>query len=263
MSELSDRSPDRRQREDFAKEKQKRMLSNVTYQQQIDKCNNGGTAILMNSYQTVAQLAQRFHLNLNVIPTLFGSFEPQPMYLRTDPITERAVATPLPLEQVRTFIDMVHEYNVRRADVLNVHQSKNKNEPMIPLFVTKTQNDPNENLSQLDFFANSAFERFNRSFGKSYMVFQRYVPCKGSNANVVRCIYNKERKSMQVYRIQTTHKMSGHMDEDPGSPGKRGHHSGNDSLYMTREKVISYAKDIIKHIKDRMESMDEAINTTI
>ena len=97
------------------------------------------------------------------------------------------------------------------------------------------------------------------------MLFQRYVPCKGSNANVVRCIYSKERKSMQVYRIQTTHKMSGHVDEDPGSPGKRGGNQGNnnDPLYMTREKVISYAKHIIKNIVERVDLTDDTNKTTI
>ncbi len=113
----------------------------------MDKCNNGGTMLLMNSYQTVAILASRFHLKLNIIPTLSGSFDPMPTYLRTDPISERVVASPLPIEQVRTYIDMVHEYNIKRADIVGNHQSKNKNEPMIPLFVTKTQNDPNENQS--------------------------------------------------------------------------------------------------------------------
>ena len=52
----------------------------------------------MNSYQTMSMLAQRFHLKVNVIPSLFGSFDPKPIYLRTDPITERVVATPLPVD---------------------------------------------------------------------------------------------------------------------------------------------------------------------
>jgi hypothetical protein len=136
-----------------------------------------------------------------VIPTLFGSFDPKPIYLRTDPISEKVVATPLPVDQVRSFIDMVFEYNVQRADVINQFKSKNFKDPMIPLIVTKTQNDPNENQCQLDFFSNSASERFNRSFGKSYMVFQRYVPCKGTNANVIRCVWNKEHMQKRVYRI--------------------------------------------------------------
>ncbi len=94
--------------------------------------------------------------------------------------------------------------------------------PMIPLVVTKTQNDPNENQCQLDFFANSASERFNRTFGKSYMLFQRYVPCKGTNANVVRCIWNKDSIQKKVYRIQNNVKMSGQIEheEEQGSPSK-------------------------------------------
>lgn len=64
---------------------------------------------------------------------------------------------------------------------------------MVPLIVTKTQNDPNENVSVLDFFSNSAYDRFNRTFGKSYMLFQRYVPAKGAQANVIRCVYHKDR----------------------------------------------------------------------
>lgn len=114
---------------------------------------------------------------------------------------------------------MVHDYNVKRADIVNRYQSKNKPGPMIPLFVTKTQSDPNENVSSLDFFANSAYERFNRNFGKSFMVFQRYIPCKGTNANVIRCIFHKDRITKQVYRIQTTHKMSGYPDGVDESPG--------------------------------------------
>lgn len=104
----------------------------------MDKGNNGGTQILMNSYATVTTLAQRFQLKVNVIPTLFGSFDPKPIYLRTDPINERVVATPLPVDQVRSFIDMVFEYNVQRADVINQFKSKNFKGPMVPLIVTKT-----------------------------------------------------------------------------------------------------------------------------
>lgn len=87
---------------------------------------------------------------------------------------------------------MCHEYNLKRGDGANLFKSKNQNGLMVPLVVTKTQNDPNENVSQLDFFSNSAYERFNRTFGKSYMVFQRYIPCKGAQANVIRCVYHKD-----------------------------------------------------------------------
>lgn len=62
----------------------------------MDKANNGGTQILMNSYALIKDLASRFQLKLNVIPTLFGSFDPKPTYLRTDPINERVVATVIP-----------------------------------------------------------------------------------------------------------------------------------------------------------------------
>ena len=87
---------------------------------------------------------------------------------------------------------MCHEYNIKRQDMSHGAKSKNQSGVLVPIVVTKTQNDPNENQCKLDFFANSAYETFNRTFGKSYMVFQRYVPCKGSNANVVRCVYNKD-----------------------------------------------------------------------
>ena len=80
----------------------------------MEKQNNGGTQILMNSYNILTTLSQRFQLHLNVIPTLYGSFEPKPMYLRTDPITEKVVASLLPTDQVRSFIDMCHEYNIKR-----------------------------------------------------------------------------------------------------------------------------------------------------
>ena len=211
----------------MARDKQKKTLSAINYQQQQDKGNNGSVPILMNSYQTIATIASRMQLKLNVIPTLVGSFEPKPLYLRTDPITERCVATNIPLDQVRSFIDMVHDYNVRRADVNNQFKSKNQNGPMIPLMVTKTQNDPNENICALDFFANSALQRFNNTFGKSQMVFQRYIPCKGANSNVIRCIWNKDKMQKSVYRIQTNVKMSGAVEpteEEMQSPNK-GHGS--------------------------------------
>ena len=224
MSEHSDRSPTRKPREDMVKEKSKKLLQSVTYQTQMEKGNAAGTGILMNSYSTLSQLANRFQLKVNIIPTLFGSFDARPIYLRTDPITERVVAAPLPVDQVGSFIDMCFEYNVQRADVINQFKSKNMKGPMVPLMVTKTQNDPNENQVQLDFFSNSASERFNRTFGKSYMVFQRYVPCKGANANVIRCIWSKDHLQKRVYRIQNNLRMSGYMEtaEDEMSPTKGG-----------------------------------------
>jgi hypothetical protein len=96
MSEHSDRSPQRKPHEDSVKEKQKKLLQSINYQSQMDKGNNGGTQILMNSYSTLAMLANRFQLKVNVIPSLFGSFDPKPIYLRTDPVSERVVATNMP-----------------------------------------------------------------------------------------------------------------------------------------------------------------------
>jgi hypothetical protein len=114
MSEQSDRSPSRSKHDDLFKEKQKRLLQMINYQSQMDKGNTGGIQLLMNSYNLLINLSSRFHLKLNVIPTLFGSFEPRPVYLRTDPITERVVSSVVPQDQVRAFIDMCHEYNVKR-----------------------------------------------------------------------------------------------------------------------------------------------------
>ncbi len=96
MSEQSDRSPTRAKHDDLFKEKQKKILQAINYQAQMDKGNAGGVQILMNCYSIIGTLAQRFHLKLNIIPTLFGSFEPKPLYLRTDPITERVVTSLLP-----------------------------------------------------------------------------------------------------------------------------------------------------------------------
>jgi len=114
-------------------------------------------------------------------------------------------------------------------DGKNLFKSKNQNGVLVPLIITKTQNDPNENQCKLDFFANSAYETFNRTFGKSYMLFQRYVPAKGSNSNVIRCIYNKESMQKRVFRIQSNTKMSGYADQEEetkkeggSSPSKKG-----------------------------------------
>ena len=93
----------------------------------------------MNSYATISTLSQRaLPLKLNVIPSLFGSFDPKPLYLRTDPISERVISTSLPVDQVRSYIDMVHEYNVKRSDAANPSKSKNQHGLMTPLIVTKT-----------------------------------------------------------------------------------------------------------------------------
>lgn len=230
----------------------------------MDKGNLGGVQILMNSYNIIGTLAQRFHLKLNIIPTLFGSFEPKPMYLRTDPITERVVTSLLPQDQVRAFIDMCHEYNIKRQDTSHLFKSKNQSGVLVPILVTKTQNDPNENQCKLDFFSNSAYETFNRTFGKSYMVFQRYVPCKGSNANVVRCIYHKDHMQKKVYRLQSKMKMNGTTDttdeenKRDASPTKKSAAAAQaEALYMTKDKVLGYAKDIIKSIKERLEQLDD------
>ena len=142
-------------------------------------------------------------------------------------------------------------------------KSKNQNGVLVPILVTKTQNDPNENVCKLDFFSNSAYETFSRTFGKSYMVFQRYVPCKGANANVIRCVYNKDHLQKRVYRLQSKMKMNGTPDseeekKESNSPGKK--NSGGvqaESFYMTKEKVHNYAKDIIKSIKERLDQLDD------
>jgi hypothetical protein len=73
-----------------------------------------------------------------VIPSLFGSFDPAPVYLRTDPLSEQVVSGVMPVEEVRNFIDMVHEYNTKRVDTERKMSSKSKREPLIPLTVTKT-----------------------------------------------------------------------------------------------------------------------------
>lgn len=57
--------------------------------------------------------------------------------------------------------------------------------------------------------------------------------------------------------------MSGHQDEiaDAESPGKQGSPAKKgqqaESFYMTSEKVLDYASDIIKQIKMRMEQLDD------
>ena len=93
----------------------------------------------MNSYATISMLSLKaLPLKLNIIPSLFGSFDPKPIYLRTDPISERVISSALPLDQVRSYIDMCHEYNVKRTDSSNLFKSKNQSGLMVPLIVTKT-----------------------------------------------------------------------------------------------------------------------------
>lgn len=58
------------------------------------------------------------------------------------------------------------------------------------------------------------------------MVFQRYVPCKGANANVIRCVYNKDHLQKRVYRLQSKMKMNGTAEteeekKESSSPGKK------------------------------------------
>ena len=147
MSEHSDSSPQRKNRsEDMIKEKQKKLLQSINYQSSFDKGNTAGTQVLMHSYSTLHTLANRFQLKLNVIPTLYGSFEPKPIYLRTDPFTERVISTQLPIDQVRSLIDMIQEYNLKRADTGNIHKSKNQSGLIVPMMITKLPGgDPNEN----------------------------------------------------------------------------------------------------------------------
>lgn len=58
------------------------------------------------------------------------------------------------------------------------------------------------------------------------MTFQRYVPCKGANANVIRCIYNKDQLQKRVYRLQSKMKMNGTVEneeekKESSSPSKK------------------------------------------
>ena len=163
---------------------------------------------------------------------------------------------------------MILDYNTKRADLVSHFKSKHQSGPMVPLVVTKTQNDPNENVCQLDFFANSSYERWNRTFSKSYMLFQRYVPCKGANANIIRCVWTKDSMQKRVFRIQTTTKMSGHLEAEEEAGGSPGKYQGSpvkksaaqlavESRFLTREKVMGYAQDIIKNIRERMEQLDD------
>ena len=91
------------------------------------------------------------------------------------------------------------------------------------------------------------------------MVFQRYVPCKGANANVIRCVYNKDHLQKRVYRLQSKMKMNGTAEteeekKEPSSPSKKNAAAAQaESFYMTKEKVLNYAKDIIKSIKERLD----------
>jgi hypothetical protein len=144
-------------------------------------------------------------------------------------------------------------------------KSKNQSGVLVPILVTKTQSDPNENQCKLDFFSNSAFETFSRTFGKSQMVFQRYIPCKGSNANVIRCVYNKDNMQKRVFRLQSKMKMNGTVDsseeetkKETNSPSKKSAAAAQtESFYMTKEKVMGYARDIIKSIKERLDQLDD------
>jgi hypothetical protein len=95
------------------------------------------------------------------------------------------------------------------------------------------------------------------------MVFQRYVPCKGANANVIRCVYNKDHLQKRVYRLQSKLKMNGTPEneeekKESNSPGKKNTAGVQaESFFMTKEKVLNYAKDIIKSIKERLDQLDD------
>jgi hypothetical protein len=53
------------------------------------------------------------------------------------------------------------------------------------------------------------------------------VPCKGANANIVRCVYNKDHMQKRVYRVQSKMKMNGSVEDEEekkesnNSPGKK------------------------------------------
>lgn len=41
--------------------------------------------MLLNSYATIEMLAKKYTLKLNIVPTMVVTFDPQPLFLRTDP----------------------------------------------------------------------------------------------------------------------------------------------------------------------------------
>ena len=145
---------------------------------------------------------------------------------------------------------MILDYNTKRADLVSHFKSKHQSGPMVPLVVTKTQNDPNENVCQLDFFANSSYERWNRTFSKSYMLFQRYVPCKGANANIIRCVWTKDSMQKRVFRIQTTTKMSGHLEAEEEAGG-----SDNEDSDFNEEELEEESND--ESSEESYEETDE------
>ena len=59
---------------------------------------SGGIGILTKSYQTIDLLSKKFQLKINIAPTLFVSFEPQPLFMRTDPKSGLVVSNPIPPE---------------------------------------------------------------------------------------------------------------------------------------------------------------------
>jgi hypothetical protein len=97
-------------------------------------------------------------------------------------------------------IDYIFKLNKRRTFL-----GKKENQLVVPLTATKYESEDQDNDIILDFFPNSAYDRFNRNFQKStssYLIslfniesflFQRYVPCKGGNPTVLRCVSHKDK----------------------------------------------------------------------
>jgi hypothetical protein len=70
----------------------------------------------------------------------------------------------------------------------------------------------------------------------------------------------------RVYRLQSKMKMNGTVDvteEETKGPGsspstkKSAAAVQAEAFYMTKDKVLGYAKDIIKSIKERLEQLDD------
>jgi hypothetical protein len=59
----------------------------INYQGLISSgsADSGGINILMKSYQTINILTRKYGIKLNIPETLFVTFEPEPLYLRTNP----------------------------------------------------------------------------------------------------------------------------------------------------------------------------------
>eukprot|EP00347_Sterkiella_histriomuscorum_P001072 403373437 len=130
---------------------------------QSDNSSTNGIQILMKSFQTIDLLQKKFgHLKINVPPTLYATFEPQPLLFTNDPKTGYVNSQSIKVEQVRQFVESCFQQNFGRTS-----NGKVDNQMIIPITVTKSQNDQSDNAVELDFFTNSAYDRFNRTFQKN------------------------------------------------------------------------------------------------